>query len=433
MIDALRADRVLGDNRDCVTPALDSLRQRSTSFSHAFATASMTTCCTASILSGTYPFVHGIRSLADHRFRTDLPTLAEAFAAGNYFTWAEVTGPLLPQVGLNRGFRHYAHRDYGDTLDTEWGGKFLAQLSDFPQPWFGLLHLWELHHPRRVLPSFDMPEYGKNVYDRAVSSLDQQLAQLFASLPENTAIVLTGDHGEYLSAEGTTDQVARLKKSFKWIKQWVPAARKLKRLTPFLFSTIDRLGKQENGLYYHWLGHGFHVYDYLTHVPFLFHSPGLFPEGKVVDQLVSHVDIFPTLASAFALPLSPGEASGIDLMPLTNGLEPRTFHRSLYMEASGGRIMPEPQQWLSAIRTDRYKYVTGLFNKTIPEELYDLELGEGEEQNVLEQLPEVGAALREELAAMLVASPIEPEAATAYADAELDELQQQLRRLGYFD
>jgi arylsulfatase A-like enzyme len=434
MVDALRADRLLGADRRCVTPALDALLRDSTVFNRAFSTASMTTCCTSSILSGVYPFIHGIRSLADHRFRPDLPTLPEAFQAGGYFTWAEVTGPLLPQVGLNRGFDHYAHRDYEETLETLWTQQFLTRLRGFPRPWFGLLHLWELHHPRTVTPDFDSPAYGTNVYDRAVSSLDHQLAQLLAALPENTAIVLTGDHGEYLSPEGSTDTVARLKKSFKWIKRHVPGARKLKRAAPLVFSTVDRLGKQDNELYYHWLGHGFHVYDYLTHVPLVFHGPALFPANRRIDHLASHVDIFPTLVSAFDLPFEMPVASGIDLMPATGGEPDGAAGRSLYMEASGGRIMPEPEQWLGAIRTGQFKYVAGLVNKSIPEELYDLNSAAGERENVIAQHPDVAARLREELAAMTATGELAPAGAgSEYAAGELDELQEQLRRLGYLD
>lgn len=434
MVDALRADRVLGDDRRAVTPTLDALRQQATVFTRAFSTASMTTCCTSSILSGAYPFVHGIRSLADHRFRPDLPTLGEAFQAGGYFTWAEVTGPLLPQVGLNRGFDQYTHRDYEETLDTPWRQQFVTRLEAFPRPWFGLLHLWELHHPRTVTPDFNRPAYGSNVYDRAVSSLDHQLAQLLAALPENTAIVLTGDHGEYLSPEGATDTVARMKKSFKWIKRHVPGAKRLKRVAPLLFSTADRLGKQNNELYYHWLGHGFHVYDYLTHVPLIFYGPGLFPAKRVIQQLASHVDIFPTLVSALDLPVETTLTSGIDLMPLIGGHENGSGSRSLYMEASGGRIMPEPEQWLGAIRTERFKYVAGLVNKSIPEELYDLTSPAGEQVNVIAQHPDVAAELREQLAAMVASAvPAPAGRASEYAAGELDELQEQLRRLGYLD
>jgi hypothetical protein len=104
------------------------------------------------------------------------------------------------------------------------------------------------------------------------------------------------------------------------------------------------------------------------------------------------------------------------------------------MEASGGRIMPEPEQWLGAIRTERFKYVAGLVNKSIPEELYDLTGPAGEQESVIAQHPDVAAELREQLAAMVASTVPGPAGgASEYAAGELDELQEQLRRLGYLD
>ena len=96
--------------------------------------------------------------------------------------------------------------------------------------------------------------------------------------------------------------------------------------------------------------------------------------------------------------------------------------------------MPEPEQWLGAVRTEQYKYVAGLVNRSIPEELYDLTSAAGERENVIEQHPDVAAGLREQLAAMVdSAVPAPAGSASEYAAGELDELQEQLRRLGYLD
>lgn len=433
LVDAMRADRAWGAERSCVTPVLDSLIKQSTYFRNAFSVASMTTCCTASILTGTYPFEHGIRSLGDHRLRRDLSTLAEAFREAGYYTWAEVTGPLLPQVGLNRGFEAYGHRDYGQTLDTDWPQEWLARLARYPQPWFGLLHLWELHHPRRVTPAFNHERYGRHVYDRAVSSLDNQLGRLLEALPDNLVLILTGDHGEYVAPAGQASLAARVKRPFKWIKRRIPGARELKRFTPALFSAMDRLSGQEKHLYYQWLGHGFHVYDYLVSVPLMFHAPGIFPAGHVVDHLASHVDLLPTLRAAFELPAAPPRA-GINLLPLTQDGGQDASGRTLYLEASGGRILPQPVQWLGAIRTGRYKYVRGLSSDAVPEELYDLQQDPAEQHNLAGQRPDLAAEYRQVLGHILAsASQPETEEETGYTPAELEALQEQLRRLGYVD
>lgn len=435
MVDAFRADRAFGASRTCTTPVLDGLKRRSTVFTNAFAPASMTTCCTASILTGTYPPVHGIRSLADARLRGDLPTLAERFRDRGYHTWAEVTGPLDPVTGLNRGFDEYVHREYGATLDTAWGEVLAERLARAQKPWFGFVHLWELHNPRRVTPEFEQRAYGASLYDRAVSSLDAQLGRLLGRLPGDTAVVLTGDHGEYASDSRTGDLVARLKEPLRWVRRRIPGARRLRRLTPLVLERADRLRPGRTDLTLTWLGHGYHVYDYLVHVPLFLSGPGVFPAGLERSELVSHVDLFPTLSSAFALtPAAPDSLSGVDLMPLLREDGDDLDGRAVYVEASGGRTTPRPEQWLTGLRTERYKYVRGLVNEDLPEELYDLASDPEERRNLAAERPELVAELSGRLRE-LVEGSFTPrfETETAYTPEQQAELERRLHDLGYLE
>jgi len=418
-----------------VTPFLDDLVTRSTIFTNAYAPASMTTCCTATLLTGTYPFVHGVRSLSDARLPSDIPTLAELFKRNGFHTWAEVTGPLAPVTGLNRGFDEYVQRGHTETLDSPWGVDLREKLTEAQTPWFGLLHLWELHSPRRVTPEFDRPEYGPTLYDRAVSSLDRQLRTLFEALPDDTVLVLTGDHGEFVSPSTGGNAVARLKRPLKWARKHVPGARTLKRLTPALMRRADQLTGGRQDLYRNWLGHGFHVYDPLVHVPLLVYAPGVFPARLRVPELASHVDLYPTLASAFELDTVDGlPPHGVDLHALAREPEQRLPDRAVYLEASGGGMLPRPDQWLTAVRTQRHKYVRGLVNDALPEELYDLDADPGERQNLLAARPELAAELRARLDELLATEAGAGEAdEAAYTAEEQEVLQERLRDLGYLD
>lgn len=165
----------------------------------------------------------------------------------------------------------------------------------------------------------------------------------------------------------------------------------------------------------------------------MFHAPGIFPAGHVVDHLVSHVDLLPTLRAAFELPAAPPRA-GINLLPLAQDGGQDASGRTLYLEASGGRILPQPEQWLGAIRTERYKYVRGLSSDAVPEELYDLQQDPAEQHNLAGQRPDLAAEYRQVLGHILAsASQPETEEETGYTPAELEALQEQLRRLGYVD
>lgn len=120
LVDCLRADKCWGNKRTAKTPTIDSLCQKGTVFSQAISTTTTTSPSVASILTGVYPPVHGIRSLSGYKLNHRMKTLAEVFLENGYNTYAEVTGPLLPVLGLNKGFDEYKLRDRNDNLYSSW-------------------------------------------------------------------------------------------------------------------------------------------------------------------------------------------------------------------------------------------------------------------------------------------------------------------------
>jgi len=213
--DCARADRWLGPGRTCLTPNLDRLAADGVAFPVTIVEKAATTPSFATLLSGLYSPRHGVHLVWGYRLPAQVPLLTHVLAARGYHTYAEVTGPLLPEMGLDRGFDAYTYRAPCDQLHTAWGGEFLRRLrtGHYRAPWFILLHLWELHPRRRVAPECDAPRCGAREYDRAVSSLDVQLGRLFAALDGQTLTVFTGDHGEKLASEsyrpGTAVDYAR--------------------------------------------------------------------------------------------------------------------------------------------------------------------------------------------------------------------------------
>lgn len=435
MVDSLRADYVWGDQRVCQTPTLDSLSSSAVVCTQTFSTASITTTCTTSILTGTYPFVHGINTFVSGRLRPTIPTLAEVFRANGYYTWAEMTGPLEPITGLDRGFDDYQHRPYTAWLDTEFGDALIARIQDSPHtPWFGFLHLWEIHYPRRITPEYDQPEYGRNAYERAVSSLDHQLARIVEAVDEHTLIVLTGDHGEYLSSSTADALVTGMKRVTSWLKRRSAAIKKLRhRLMPKMVKALSRIKQRDSDMYRAWLGHGFHVYDSLVHVPLIFYGPGVFPAGTEVKDLASHIDIFPTLVAALDLEHH-APLSGVNLMPSIQRPGSEWRDRAIYLQASGTRGMVEPASWLAGIRTERYKYVRSWSDRELPEELYDLKYDPAERINLAPERPDLVQAMRARLDELIRSAPESLEAVTtAFTAGELDHLTARLRELGYIE
>ncbi len=373
-------------------------------------------------MTGSYPFVHGINTFVSGRLRPTLPTLAEVFKAHGYHTWAELTGPLEPMTGLDRGFDDYRHRHYTEWFDIGFGDALIEKLTgDRSRPWFGFLHLWETHTPRRITEEYTDRKYGRNSYERAVSSLDRQLARILAAVSEDTIVILTGDHGEYLSDSRGTELIGEMKRGAAWLRrhsqggEWLrgPAMTTLAKI-------INRSRQRRNDLFRAWQGHGFHVYDPLVHVPLIFYGPGLFPRGVEVKELTSHVDIFPTLVSALGLNHSV-LLSGMNLMPYIQQVSGKWNERAIYIQASGARGMVEPHFWLMSVRTERYKYIRSWSDRMLPEELYDLKLDPAERANLALYRPDLVHTMRAYLDAIFRSAPESLDTAvSAFVPSELE-------------
>ena len=102
VIDCLRADRLEGVGEARI-PGLHRLRDEGLSFTQAISGASNTTPSFATMLTGRYPFAHGVRKLRS-KLGTGVPVLAEMLAAHGYHTVGRVTGPLFRESGIGRGF-----------------------------------------------------------------------------------------------------------------------------------------------------------------------------------------------------------------------------------------------------------------------------------------------------------------------------------------
>jgi len=114
-IDTLRADALSCYGGPALTPALDRLAAQGVRFDFAHAHAVITLTSHASILTGTYPYQHGIRDNSGYRLPAHARTLATLLEQSGYATGAFVGAfPLHSRFGLNQGFDVYDDR-FGDT------------------------------------------------------------------------------------------------------------------------------------------------------------------------------------------------------------------------------------------------------------------------------------------------------------------------------
>jgi arylsulfatase A-like enzyme len=395
MVDCMRADILWDRQRYPYVPNIDALMARSCSFTEMITAATTTTPSVATLLTGRYPAEHGIRSLLGYKLQPEVKTLPEILREHGYHTVAEVTGPLFPITGLDRGYDQYHRRERHWYLDTPWGSKIVATLGGhrLPEPWFMFLHLWELHWPRKAKGQFASPRYGKQLYQRSVAYLDSQLPRIFGAVdPERTIVAMTGDHGEGIA--GAIDDPRA------WVQMAVSAGYKVtKGLPTTTKKRILSLGKKavllgKGGRGQEVAGHAqLCVYDYLIRVPFVFSAPGIAPAGKKIDTQVRHLDIAPTILDAAGIDPTPYGLQP-SLLPVMRGED--TTDRPAVTEALQ-TMLHDSVSRLVGLRTGKYKYIAAPDDPSVPRELYDLEADPREQRNLATSQPTLLTSLDEQL------------------------------------
>jgi arylsulfatase A-like enzyme len=406
LVDCLRADAVWGQDRRTVTPTIDGLISRGTYFDQAVSIASTTTTCVGSMLTGNYPFSHGLRTLYGYKLNSGSVTLPQVLQKHGYHTYGLVTGPLSPLTGLDRGFSEYHCRTEQIYLSDDWGENLRLRLKErsFKEPWFIFLHLWEIHKPRQIAARFDSKRFGVDAYERAVSSLDAELSRLLDCVGDDTIVLLHGDHGENREA-------VRQTLSFH-----------------FYHRVRRRLAYPVEPRFYK-IGHNFHIYDFLIRVPLLFYGPGLFPAAKIISDQVRQIDVFPTLAEALGFDM-PSLVHGRSLVPLMRG---QSMPEVAAHVAAVGESFDDHKNWRVGIRTSEWKYAFAPQNPAIPEELYNLRIDPHEWRNVAKRNRLMAAELREQVLEMISGTyyVAENEQGEEMSENEKRTMEERLKQLGY--
>jgi arylsulfatase A-like enzyme/Tfp pilus assembly protein PilF len=382
-IDTLRAD-ALGayGNRDALTPWMDRLAASGVRFDAAHAQNVTTFPSHANILSGRYPFDHGVRDNISFRFPPGVDTIATLLAAHGYRTGAFVSAfPLASRFGLRRGFEVYEDSFVGVRSRTAFrleerpGAETVALARQWLEardgrPFFCWVHIYEPHYP------YDPPEpfasrFRGDPYHGEVAAADAALGPLLepilaAGRAGRTLVVLTGDHVESLGEHGEAT-------------------------------------------------HGIFAYEATLRVPLILYEPRLF-RPRVVPDLVRHVDLLPTILDALALPIPDG-LPGTSLLSLATGAS--SPPRASYFEALAGQLN---RGWapLYGVIDGRTKYV----DLPIPE-LYDLDRDPAEAHNLAAARPGEVQAMRARLA------PFRAADRGAAPQRESAEVLDRLRSLGY--
>ena len=301
-IDTLRADHMsLHGYFRKTTPQIDAFSTHCRVFDRAYATAPFTAPSVVSMLTGLYPYHHGVR-LFWQRVTSNNITLADHLRRAGYQAAAVVSNVVLSDkaCGLGARFEYYddrvdepeAHRPHmlqrSASRTTDAAVAWLNDKRQPDHPFFLWVHYIDPHGPYRPPPgapvdfTHDAPEpvdperileYVREPgltdgleyvdrYDEEIAYTDREVGRLLEAyadlgLADDSLIILTADHGEQL----------------------MDSAR-------FYFS------------------HGYTVRDSVVRIPLMIRHPSV-PQGRIARP-VSIADVMPTVLDVAGLPLPDG-------------------------------------------------------------------------------------------------------------------------------
>ena len=139
--------------------------------------------------------------------------------------------------------------------------------------------------------------------------------------------------------------------------EYIDAARTLDYKMGQVFEAVDRNGLTDNTMIICTTDHGLafpnmkcHLTDHGIGVMLIVRGPNDFKGGKVIDGMVSQVDLFPTICELIDIE-NPSWLQGTSIIPLIHGEE--EIHQEIFAEVNY-HCCYEPQR---AVRTKRWKYI----------------------------------------------------------------------------
>lgn len=328
VLDSLRADHLscFGYQRD-TSPCIDKVAADGVKFTRCYAPSTWTRPVAASILSGTYPSVHGLQARRDI-FTSNVPRISSFLQSQGFGTaCVSAIGNVSTSLGFSEGFDYFCDlykepdllairrrtRAEAEGLDEDVDVIFpLAEdLNTYLIPWldthknqdaFALLWSIQTHAPfeppdgfaKFVGPDYDGRFTGRrdmvrlvrndvdrkylvDLYDSEIYYNDYTIGRLVDHLKQtdqydDTMLIILGDHGEAFG---------------------------------------------EHSIY----SHGHLPYEEVMRVPLIIKLPDSCYAGYEVTELVSLIDIFPTIADYLGAPLGQDEDSpimGKSMLPLLN-------------------------------------------------------------------------------------------------------------------
>ena len=336
------------------TPNIDKMANEGVLFTHFYSPQAVCTASRAGLLTGTYPNRLGLAGALSHSSKVGISDQEETMAE------------MLKKKG-------YATAIYGK-WHLGFQQQFLPTRHGFDE-FYGIPYsndMWP-YHPERPDAFPDLPLFeNEKVINPAVTAKDQ--AQFTTDFTERTVgfIKKNRDNPFFVYLPHPMPHVPLfVSDKFKGKSSqglYGDVMMEIDWSVGEILKALKETGLEENTLVIFtsdngpWINYGNHAgstgglregkgtsFEGGQRVPCLMRWKGVLPEGLVIPNLASAIDLLPTLAAITDAPLPPHKIDGVSLLPLMHGnlnAHPRKVFYYYYRQNS-----------LEAVRNDRWKLV----------------------------------------------------------------------------
>ena len=278
---------------------------------------------------------------------------------------------------------------YPDGLTTNLTIQKIQELAKKDQPFFLATGFFKPHLP------FNAPKKYWDLYNEADMPLTPS-----PDIPENVnlaSLQRSGEFNQYALGEEKAGLDHNMSDAYsrKMIHAYYACISYIDTQIGKLLEELEKQGLAENTIVVVWGDHGWHLGDHRVwgkHTiferalksAFMIKLPGDEHQPQVFDQIVSTVDIYPTILELCGVEM-PHATDGSSLSSLWNKNESSKWRNTSYSYFRKG----------FSLRTDRYR-LTRYFREQEPTvELYDHQIDPYEKKNIAAEQPEVVDGLME--------------------------------------
>lgn len=346
-------------NKLVKTPNMDRLAREGTRFENAFVTNSLCAPSRATVLTGCYSHLHGIRGNSEMKgqvenINTALTTYPQALQAAGYRTgivgkWHLSHDPVgfdswrvLPGQGLyfdpefieNGTKKKYS--GYATDITTDFALEFLRAASD--KPWCLVYQHKAPHRPFLPPPRF------AHLYDDVEIPLpatfdDDYKTRRVAGEAEDMRFDVS-IAGDYKDLPAGLDAAAKKRWLYqRFVKDYYGAIAAVDENLGKVLGYLDSNSLTDQTLIIYTSDNGFFVgdhgwydkrfmYEPSLRVPLLVRAPGA-RRAQVTAAMAMNIDIAPTVLDYSGV-AAPGTMQGRSLRPILEGTAPRDWRQSVY-------------------------------------------------------------------------------------------------------